>query len=199
MKEIRDYLEGRGEVRATPQGGETVISGYASVFDTPTELFPGFQEVVKPGAFTESLARGDTVTGLFNHDPNFPLASTPSKTLRLWQDDQGLGYEMRDAFTPTVRDLVVEPIRKGIVRGSSFGFVVEEETFERLSDGVDLREIRSARLIDVSPVTFPAYPETEATVRAELRRRLDTWGTPVDHQRRSVALLDRELRLRQRP
>lgn len=70
-----------GEVRAAEVEGEpTKIIGYASVFNSRSELiFGSFREVIKPGAFDDVL--GDDVRALFNHDPNFILGRSSAGTL----------------------------------------------------------------------------------------------------------------------
>jgi uncharacterized protein len=59
-------------------------------------------------------------------------------------------------------------IKRGDVSGSSFAFVVHEEDERWEYDkarALPLRTILRATLIDVSPVTFPAYEATSVSVR----------------------------------
>lgn len=168
----RRALWEQAELRADPGAG--TIRGYAAVFDSPTTLFPGFREVVKPGAFERSIQE-DQVVGLFNHNPDIPpLGSTASRDLRLWEDAHGLGFELLGPFTQSGRE-IHEAITLGRIRGASFGFRALEAP-EVEEDGVLLRELRKVQLIDVSPVTFPAYQATQVSARswAEARMAVDT-------------------------
>jgi phage head maturation protease len=47
----------------------------------------------------------------------------------------------------------------------SFGFIVESDRWG-LEDGMDVRELHKVKLFDVSPVTYPAYPQTDVGVRS---------------------------------
>ena len=160
------------EVRMEGDEGAQHIVGHGAVFDQETELWPGYREVIRRGAFTKTLADGADVRGLFNHDPNFLLGRTRSGTLRLEQSEHGLRYEIDPPETQTIRDLVIEPMRRGDLTGSSFAFrvVKERETHDSDQD-TWLREILEAKLVDVSPVTFPAYEGSDAGLRAQVQLR----------------------------
>lgn len=151
------------------------LQGYASVFYDGTEdsqfrLGENLVERIIPGAFDAALERGDDVRALFNHDPNLVLGRTP-KTLSLSVDKKGLRYEI-DAGTTLGRQ-VAESVSRGDITGSSFGFIVDEDTIAK--DGKEnVREIRKVTLIDVSPVTFPAYESTSAETRAAILARVNT-------------------------
>ena len=53
----------------------------------------------------------------------------------------------------------------------SFGFVVRDETWQPGDGGPDVRTVLDVDLFDVSVVTFPAYPQTDAAVRSNARWR----------------------------
>jgi HK97 family phage prohead protease len=115
------------------------------------------------------------VRGLFNHDSNFVLGRTKSKTVRLKTTKKGLEYEIDLPDTRTITDLVLSPIERGDVDQSSFGFIIGagNDTWDEDEEGRLIRTIhRINELFDVSPVTFPAYRDT--TVGA---RSLKNWQT----------------------
>lgn len=87
-------------------------------------------------------------------------------TLELRQDDHGLRVRINAADTTAGRD-IVESIRRGDVDQMSFGFVIRQESVTRKGgpDGEDLRVLEDLDLFDVSPVTYPAYPQTEVGLR----------------------------------
>lgn len=158
-----------GEVRALEVEGEpTKIVGYASVFDSRSELIGGsFREIIKPGAFDNVL--DDDVRALFNHDPNFILGRSSAGTLALSVDEKGLRYEITAPQTQTIRDLVLAPMARGDISQSSFHFRIarDGERWYQDEDGVVVREISLfSRLFDVSPVTYPAYQASEAGLRS---------------------------------
>jgi len=122
--------------------------------------------MIQPGAFAAALTRSD-VRALFNHDPNLILGRTTSGTLRVFEDEHGLVYEIDPPDTQAARDLQ-ESLRRGDVSQSSFGFTVRADKWLPASDEREypLRIITEIdELYDVSPVTYPAYPATSAAVR----------------------------------
>lgn len=163
MKEKRHFA---CELRA--EGGDSPeIHGYGAIFGVRSENLGGFREVIAPGAFDGVLE--DDVRALFNHDDNIILGRTASGSLSIAVDSRGLSYKVTPPDTPTVRDLVLEPMRRGDITQSSFGFNVARggDDWEEDDDGVVVRTItKIKRLWDVSPVVFPAYPDTQVATRA---------------------------------
>jgi HK97 family phage prohead protease len=154
------------------RGGSPKIVGYAAVFNSPSEPIPignrdkGFREIIRPGAFAESLRSTSPIFALLEHSQTAVLGSTQSGTLRLYEDRRGLRYEIDPPNTEAGRD-AVELIRRRDIQGSSFSFSVRSggETWRRDS-GQLVRELRSLKLHHVSPVTRPAYAATEAALRS---------------------------------
>lgn len=176
---MKDYIEKRDknaerrfeskiEVRGDDDG--QTIEGIAAVVDKKTDM-GWYVERIAPGAFEDVM--GDDVVALLNHDPNFPLARTTSEEakLELFTADNGdLGYRFRIPNTQVGRD-IAENIRTGVISKSSFAFTIEDEVWERNKDNEgevsDLRTITKVRrLYDVSPVTYPAYPQTSVAARS---------------------------------
>lgn len=158
-----------GEVRIEEDAsGLPRIRGYAAVFNQETQLWGDYYEVIRPGAFGKSLREKPDVVGLWQHDSAWPLGRTSAGTLTVWEDDHGLGYEIRPDQTPTNQDRVFSPLRRGEVRGSSFGFRALRAP-ETLSGDKILRELEEVELHEVSPVTFPAYAGSDSALVRELR------------------------------
>jgi len=153
-------LELRDESTEAPK-----VVGYAVVFDSLSNDLGGFLEKVDRGAFAESLKNNDEVHALYNHDDDKILGRRGAGTLRLWEDDYGLRIEI-DPPNTTVGNDVVELLRRGDLVSMSFGFYNVTDSWE-MSEGKDVRTIKSARLFDVSVVTNPAYQETSVGVRCE--------------------------------
>lgn len=150
------------EARADKDGSK--LSGYAAVFDSPSEPMP-FTEIVKRGAFAKTLNDGADVRLLIDHE-GVPLARTKSGTLKLEEDERGLKVEADlDPENPDARR-VMSAMRRGDLSQMSFAFRTIKDSWN--SDR-SLRELREVQLYDVSVVTYPAYEDTIA----ELRRRQD--------------------------
>src|SRR5690606_2679953 len=118
-----------------------------------------FFEVIERGAFDDVLS--NDCRGLFNHDSNLILGRTSSKTMRLSQDSTGLAYEIQaDKRQSYVSDLLIS-LERGDVTQSSFAFTLTRENQRWVEEGDTItRYIKKvSRLYDVSPVTFPAYPD----------------------------------------
>jgi uncharacterized protein len=147
------------ELRAEGEDGMT-FTGYAAVFNQPSEDLGGFREYVAPGAFTRSLKSRSEVKLLWNHDVGEPLASMRGGTMKLYEDERGLKVTAQLPQTSRGRD-VAELIRTGVVDSMSFGFNVIKDSWSK--DGTT-RTLESVRLIEASVVSYPAYSQTAGTI-----------------------------------
>lgn len=153
----------------------SVLVGHAAVFNSLSADLGGFRERIEHNAFDNVM--GDDVRAVFNHDPNIVLGRTKSKTLRLTIDTEGLNYEIDLPDTQQARDLAVS-VARGDIDGSSFKFRVLEDKWEMNDEGQEVRVIINiGRLLDVGPVTFPAY--ADATVA---KRSLEDFKSKNDGQ-----------------
>lgn len=184
------------ELRAVQEDGQEgapKIVGYAAVFNQRSDVLGGsFVEIIAPGAFDDVLSQ-DT-RALFNHDPNYLLGRTGSGTLRLTVDERGLAYEIDTPDTPTIRDLVVSPLRRGDMSGSSFAMRVAKggDSWHEEKDGLIVRTIfKIAELRDVGPVAFPAYPDSSAA-----QRSLTAWQQAQQEGNEARTQFEREARTR---
>jgi HK97 family phage prohead protease len=148
------------EVRA--EGDGMTFTGYASVFNSPSEDLGGFIEYVAPGAFKRSLQSRNEVKLLWNHDSGEPLASLRGGTMTLVEDNRGLKVTAQLPNTTRGRD-IAELLRTKVIDTMSFGFNVIKDNWS--SDG-KTRTLESVRLFEVSVVSFAAYPATTAQVRS---------------------------------
>jgi HK97 family phage prohead protease len=149
-----------GAFRLELRGEKQVIEGHAAVFGQKTQIW-GFTEEVAPGAFAESIAKDD-VRALINHNPDLVLGRNKSGTLRLSEDAAGLLTEIEPPDTQPARDLLVL-LKRGDISQMSFGFRTLDDAWSSV-DGMPHRTLKRVQLFDVSPVTFPAYPQTDAGV-----------------------------------
>ena len=152
------------------------IEGYAAVFNSDSEDM-GFVERIKPGAFKDALKRSDA-RALFNHDPNFILGRQSNGTLDLKEDKTGLFMSVQPPDTQLIRDMVLTPIERGDITQQSFGFTIEADSWDGLDTESPVRTIEKVReLFDVSPVTYPAYPDTQVALRSLKRARSESSPT----------------------
>lgn len=157
-KQYGDNVELRtSEVRAAGDDA-LVIEGYAANFEQVTDL-GYFKEQIARGAFDEVME--DDVRLLLNHD-GAPLARTKNGTLELSVDESGLKYRAALADTQDGRDLY-KLIKRGDISQSSFAFTIQDQEW---NESRTMRTVtKMARLLDVSPVTYPAYPTTTVSAR----------------------------------
>lgn len=185
------------ELRVDGSDGKTpVIVGHAAVFNQLSGDLGGFREQVAPGAFAEAI-KSDDVRALFNHDPNFVLGRNKSGTLRLSEDAQGLAIEIDPPDTQWARDLMVT-MRRGDVTQMSFGFNVtrEGQKWDKAEDGsLPIRTLMKLRLFDVSPVTYPAYTQTDVALRSFQEYKENCEHDVVKNATWRINLMRRELDL----
>lgn len=144
--------------------GTKKISGYAAVFNSDSVDFGYFVERIRPGAFEKTLRDNPDVVALLSHDTGQPIARTSAGNLKLSEDERGLKFELNPIDTEDGRK-ANEWVKSGVARGMSFGFMPEEDAWST-KNGKNLRELISVRLYEISLVTFPAYPATEASMRS---------------------------------
>lgn len=159
------------QIRATTnENEEPVIEGYALKYDKPSEILGGFTrfiERIAPGALDG--ADMSNVVATINHDQNQVLGRS-GVNLTLTLDEIGLKFTVIPTDTSFARDLITN-IKAGVINQCSFAFTVApdddaQDWVDSTRDGVDYeRTIRKIdHLFDVSIVTTPAYPDTEAKV-----------------------------------
>ena len=160
------------EVRDSAAG--PTIRGHAAVFESFSDPIAGmFVERIQRGAFARAIKEKQDVRALLNHDPNIILGRTKSGTLRLAEDRAGLMVEIDPPDTAAARDVMIS-IRRGDIDQMSFAFRAVTELWSAGGGPNDeeVRDLIDVDLFDVSPVAFPAYPETDVAVRScEMWRR----------------------------
>ncbi len=151
-------------VRMIEDGGAPKLVGYAAKFGTRSSDLGGFVETIRQGAFARALREKQDVRALINHDPNQVLGRTASGTLTMQEDANGLLVEITPPDTRYAADLLTL-IKRGDVSQMSFAFRTVTDEW-RMVDGVPERELVDVNLFDVSPVTYPAYNDTNIAARS---------------------------------
>lgn len=141
------------------------VDGYASTF-APYKLYTydgvDYFERIQPTAFKE--ADLSDVVFRVEHEGRV-YARTGNGSVEIYVDEHGLGHHSDLSRTPAARELF-EDIKAGNYPKMSFAFRVapggdhyEPETHTRVIDKIE-------KVFDVSPVAFPANPNTELNVSA---------------------------------
>lgn len=175
LRVLRSYPLVQPTVREAAGDGPGHFTGHAAVFNQRTLIGSrnwGFVEQVAPGAFSDAIAERDDCIFCRDHDPSQLFGRVAADTLELAQDAVGLAVDNDLPDTQGARDTAVL-LKRGDLRGMSFAFCVEHDEWELLGDddpdypGMELRTIHRVRpLYDVSVVSYPAYPQTDAGLRS---------------------------------
>lgn len=225
-KRLSMYLDGEGHERreyavsqasayrakdAAADAPKLGFRGHASVFGSRTWIGSprwGFFEEIAETAFDTAIVEDD-VRFLVNHDPNLLLARRKPggvETLRLSKDAVGLATDADMADVSYARDLAVL-LERGDLDSMSFAFLVRQggeewseiEVEDKETGDVivaDLRTVTSAQLFDVAAVTYPAYRDTDASLRsAGLQELLEAERLGKQPRRRDSIDADERARL----
>jgi HK97 family phage prohead protease len=188
------------EIREATEETPATIEGYALKFNKASEPMGfgdyRFREQIDPHALDK--ADLSNVVALFNHDQSQVLGRT-GVNLDLSVDETGLRYVLTPPNTSLGKDLV-ENVRAGIISQSSFAFTIPDNsdaqkwTRDGDADAPYNRLIRSIdHIYDVSPVTTPAYPDTEVKVGSRSLDAIKALDTPPEWQEQRQKLLKKSL------
>ena len=168
-REYRDFtlavvnLEDQGEERK-------IVSGYASVFNTPYTLFEDDELVIQEQVSDKAFENADLTDVIFqyNHEGRV-FARVSNGTLTVAPDDKGLSIEA-DLGGTDIGNQLYQEIKGGYTTKMSYGYTVDgaEWTESRLDDGriLELRTVTSvSKVYDVSAVSIPANNATSISVR----------------------------------
>lgn len=152
-------------MRAEGDSGERIIEGYFAVYNQETELWANAFEVIKPGAFANTL--GNDIRALTNHDTTLVLGRNKAGTLELKDDSRGLWGKIVINENDTDAVNLYERVKRGDVDQCSFGFNVLKETADYLDNGGVRWTLEEIDLHEVSVCTFPAYEQTGVQARKQ--------------------------------
>jgi uncharacterized protein len=173
MKRETRVFDLSAELRAAGDGQPRHFRGHAAVYDRLSVELWGFYERIAPGTFQPALDGEDDVRFVINHDPSLLLARSKrgEGTLELFDDEVGFGAEADLPETSFARDLAVS-MDRGDIDQMSFRFrTVDDDWAEetrKTDDGevtILVRTLKKVRTEDVSVVTYPAYPDADASLR----------------------------------
>lgn len=147
-----------------------IVSGYASVFNTPYTLFEDDELVIQEQVSDKAFENADITDVIFqyNHEGRV-FARVSNGTLKVVPDDKGLSIEA-DLGGTDIGNQLYQEIKGGYTTKMSYGYTVDgaEWTESRLDDGriLELRTVTSvSKVYDVSAVSIPANNATSISVR----------------------------------
>lgn len=156
----------------SPNDDGLTLEGYAAVFDSPahiSNMWEGdFTETIHRGAFANVIRANPKPVMQFDHGLDTAIGSTPIGAIQsMREDDKGLWMSARlhdNWLSLPVR----HAIESGSLHGMSFRFLTPEDgSGETWSDDRSHRSVTDiSYLPELGPVTFPAYADTEVSVRA---------------------------------
>jgi len=172
-----------------PKGNDgSTIGGYAAVFNSPADIGGSWIEVLKPGAFRDTLKSGEDVLALYSHALERLLGRQSAGTLRLSEDTKGLAVEIDLPDTTDGRDVGVL-VKRGDLKGMSFGFCVTKETWDQTTEP-PTRTIEAVNLREVTVTADPAYVDTEIGMRsleaAKRARKTQNFSAAAQRVRRKI-------------
>lgn len=195
-KEIRSVVLTSLEIRATEDNSK-IIKGYINKFNTRSQ-YMGFYEEISIGAFDKTLADGHNIFAMYNHNSDMILGSTRANSLTLNIDEVGLAFELRVNDNISYAKDLYELVNEGTIDGCSFGFYVLDDSWQTTSEGIDLRIIKEIELIEATITPFPAYLDSNASVRSYEKFKEDNSMKEVREKQeveRKIQLLELELEL----
>jgi hypothetical protein len=151
---------------------KNTVEGYATTYDTPYLLYE-----VEGVKYYEKVARGaldgadlSDVIMQYDHTGKV-LARKSNGTLKLDPDDpHGLKIEADLSKSTEARSLY-EEIKNGLITQMSWGFIVQEDTYDRATHTRTINKIK--KVFDVSAVSIPANDGTEICARSYVNGVLD--------------------------
>lgn len=190
MHEVRT-ITAKVQVRTIGEGDDAqqVIEGYALKFNQWSNNL-GFWVPVIERIMPNALDNADMsdVKCLFNHNADMPLGrNTVQKgqpgNLQLNIDNIGLHYRCVPTDTSFSRDLIAN-IQAGVVNQCSFAFELPDDSdnpdvpsydvqYNEDTGTYEATVNRFKAILDVSPVTFPAYDDTEVAVGERCANKIE--------------------------
>lgn len=136
------------------------VEGYATTFNDPYELWPGYHEQVDRNA----LDGADLTDVIFQYDhEGRVLARVSNDTLAIRTDDHGILIGADLSLSESGRQLY-EEINNGLVTRMSWAFTVAEDSYDHESDTRTI--LRVKKVYDASAVSIPANDATEISARS---------------------------------
>ena len=168
----------------------TFITGTPIVFEQKTDL--GWcQETISRNALNGTDLKD--VRFLIGHDTTgIPLArsrnNNENSTMQLSVTENGMDIRVDlDTENNAEAKALYSAVRRGDMSGMSFMFVVDKDSWDDVESDYPKRTVEHiSRVIEVSAVAFPAYPQTSIQVASE-DAALDSARASLESARKQLA------------
>lgn len=138
---------------------------YNSLSNNPIPGLPGVRERILPGAFKQTVEDGSNIFMFWNHDMKYVFGRTSRGTLRLKEDQNGVQFENDVPDAQWAKDLLPS-IKRGDISNMSFSFNDNVDPVFTKEGKEIVRNVRDAKLYEISIVTYPAYESTSVYMRS---------------------------------
>ena len=168
----------------------TFITGTPIVFEQKTDL--GWcQETISRNALNGTDLKD--VRFMIGHDTTgIPLArsrnNNENSTMQLSVTENGMDIRVDlDTENNAEAKALYSAVRRGDMSGMSFMFVVDKDSWDDVESDYPKRTVEHiSRVIEVSAVAFPAYPQTSIQVASE-DAALDSARASLESARKQLA------------
>lgn len=145
------------ELRAVDQEGDRKYIECIIPYNKISEDL-GFFEKLSPGCFTRSIKNGTDVKALYQHIDAEIIGRIKNDTLIL--TDSPTELRAKIILPPThTGDEIYTLVKEGYISNCSFRMRVLKESWDK-----ETRTVHEAHLIEISPVTFPAYSDSDTKI-----------------------------------
>jgi len=187
------------DLRVEGDADTTKLIGHAALFDTFSLPLGSFKEIIRKGAFRESL-KNDEVLMLWNHNTDYVMASKSDGRLKVSEDKVGLRFESTPNLNISWNSDGMKSVSDGTTKRMSFRFEALKDRWGS-EDGETIRELLKVRVAEISPVAFPAYPTTSVEARsvfADNGIEIDLLANALERIRSGETLEDSEMEIVQK-
>ena len=154
-------------MRIEIRNDSVLLDGYVNAVGRESRILPSpkgrFKEEIVPKTFERALQKTNNVDLLFNHIKERKLGSTSEGSLELYEDSIGLR-----AIATISDEEVISKAKSGALKGWSFGFISNRDTWTETTEGIQKRMVEDLDLLEVSVLSVtPAYVATSIEMRGE--------------------------------
>lgn len=167
----------KGEISA--KGDGRTLFGHFAMFNRSTTINSwegNFREQIAPGAFARSIKnKGSQIKVLFNHGMDPSIGDKPLGRPSVIHEDARGGYIEVPLSRTSYNEDIIALLADEALDGMSFRFSVPSggDSWEYPTTGLPIRTLTEVNLMEVGPVTFPAYSATSVGVRS--REEFSIW------------------------
>lgn len=193
------FIPGNAEIIRNNEGEETrQIRFDAIVFNQWSHNLGGFKERILPEALDGLDLSGVVATR--NHNFDKVLARADKGTLKLEITNEGLRGYIPNVPDTTAGNDTLEDIRTQNIDGASFMFWARDEDIDWKFKDTEERDVAEAtikkisRIVELGPVTMPAYPQTTASRSMEESYKR---AKEIAEKNKKVNVLENEMRYKE--